>query len=437
MNIIIAGAGRVGYNLAKTLSPYQNVVVIDKNELALNSMQESLDILPLNGDVEDPSTYQKLLDREFDLFIAVTDKDEANLISVIIASDIIDIERTIIRLENHFFAKSSLMQKFGIDEAIFPIELTTNTILNLIYYSKANNVKSFKYTDKKLISIRLTNLDGAVEIVPQGFIIAGIERGKEFIIPQSNQTLYPNDLIYLFGDDISIIKFCQTYGEDINRNENIVIFGAGELGISIANALLKEGKNVKIVDKDLKKCKKANSKLSGEAIVLNCKYSTSELYEEEGLKYADIVIAATNNDEYNIIKCLEAKEKGVKKIVAINHDLEHYQLMHSLDIVVVRGPKVSAYNTILERIHSSSIVAERNFCGGKGHIYLHRILKNSKVVNKEIKIPKWKNNMAIYLIRDNRILECKNSLECKVDDVIVAFCTIEEDDEVERWIHNL
>jgi len=438
MNIIIAGAGRVGYDLARTLSPYHNIVVIDKNELALNSMHESLDILPLYGDVEDPSTYQKLLDREFDLFIAVTDSDEANLISVIIASDIIDVKTTLIRLKNHFFAKSSLMHKFGIDEAIFPIELTSNSVLNLLSYPKANNVKSFKYTDKKLISLRLNNLDGPVEIVPQDYIVAGIERGKEFFIPQKNEIIYPNDLIYLFGDDVSILNFCKTYGSDVSKNfENIVIFGAGDLGVSIANALIKEHKNVKLIDKDLTKCKEANERLSGEAMVLNCKYSTTHLYEDEGLKHADIVIAATDDDEYNIIKCLEAKEQGIAKTVAINNDLEHYELMHSLDITVVRGPKISAYNAILERIHSSSIVTERNFCGGKGRIYMYRVLESSKVVNKEVKIPKWKDNMAIYLIRESKILECKEALECKKDDVIVAFCTPLQEDEVERWIHSL
>ncbi len=438
MNILIAGAGRVGYDLAKTLSSYHNVVVIDRNELALHSMHESLDILPLFGDVEDPATYQKLLDRQFDLFIAVTNRDEANLISVTIARDVIDIQKTIIRLKNHFFAKSSLMQKFGIDDAIFPIELTTNTLLNLLNYPKANNVKSFKYTDKKLISIRLSKLDGPVELVPHGYIVVGIERDREFFVPNRSETIYPNDLIYLFGDDISILKFCKTYGgEEAESIENIVIFGAEKLGISIANAYIQEGKSVKLIEKDLNSCKEANEKLSGEAMVLHCKYSTKHLYSQEGLEHADIVIAATNNDEYNIIKCLEAKERGIKKVVAINHDLEHYELMHSLDIVVVRGPKVSAYNAILERIHSSSIVAERNFCGGKGHIYLYKILENSTIAQKEVKVPKWQENMAIYLIREGAILECKESIKCQAEDLVVAFCTNDQADFIERWIHNL
>ena len=438
MNIIIAGAGHVGYELSKTLSPYHNIVVIDKDKLALDSMQESLDILPVFGDVEDPETYKKLLDKEFDLFIAVTDSDEANLISVIIASDTIDAKTTLIRLRNHFFAKSSLMQKFGIDEAIFPIELTSKSVVNLLKYPRANNVKIFKYTDKKLISLRLSKLDGPIGIVPEGYVIVGIERGSEFFIPKQNTQIEPNDLVYLFGDDIDIFKFCKAYGEETSKySERIVIFGAKELGVSIANALIKEEKEVKLIDKDLEVCNIAEEELGGKATVLNCKFSTKELYEQEGLKHADIVIAATNDDEYNIIKCLEAKEQGVKKVIAINSELEHYELMHSLGIVVIRGPKISAYNAILERIHSSSIVAERNFCGGKGRIYMHKVLENSNVMNKTIKLPKAQENVAIYLIRDGKILECQESLECQAEDVIVAFCSKEQEDSINKWIHSL
>lgn len=438
MNIIIAGAGHVGYDLAKTLSPYHNIVVIDKNELALNSMHESLDILPVFGDVEDPETYKKLLDKKFDLFIAVTDSDEANLISVIIANDIIDLKSTIIRLRNHFFAKSSLMQKFGINEAIFPIELTSKSVLKLLQYPRANNVKSFKYTDKKLISLRLTKIDGPVGIVPEGYIIAGIEREGNFFIPEKSTVIEPNDLIYLFGDDISIFKFCKAYGEDTSdHNDRVAIFGAGELGISIARALIDDDKEVKLIDRDLELCKTADEQLGGRGTVLNSKYSTKELYEVEGLKHADIIIAATNDDEYNIIKLLEAKEQGIKKVIAINNDLEHYSLMHSLGIVALRGPKLSAYNAILERIHSSSIVTERNFCGGRGRMYIHKIFSDSKLINKNVKVLKWQENMAIYLLRDENIVECRGEMQCIEDDVIVAFCTIDREEELERWIHNL
>jgi len=437
MNIIIAGAGHVGYELAKTLSIYNNVVVIDKDALTLSSLNDTIDILPIHGDVEDPSTYQKLIDREFDLFIAVTDRDEANLISTIIASDVIDAKTNIIRLRNHFFARSSLMKKFNINEALFPIELTANKVVKLLKYPKAENVKKFKHTDKVLISLRVSNIEGPTEIIPKGYVVVGIERGKKFFIPDQKEPIHPNDLIYLFGDEIAIHHFCQAYvKDDSGNNQRVVIFGADELGVKIAQSLIQEGKDVKLIDNDLKVCKRANEELSGEAIVLNSKYGLSSLYENEGLEHADVAIATTKNDEFNIIKCLEAREKGIKHVVSINNDLEHYPLMHSLDIVVVRGPKISTYNAILEKIHSTKIVTQRYYCGGRGRVYMHKIVASSGLINKKLNTIKQKENLAIYLVRDGKITVCDKSLLCQEDDLIVAFCTQEHEEAVKKWMHS-
>lgn len=89
-------------------------------------------------------------------------------------------------------------------------------------------------------------------------------------------------------------------------------------------------KKVKIIEKDLHLCEVADEVLQGKVSVINSKYSSNDLFEDENLSNADIFIAASNNDEFNIIKCLEAKEKGINKVVAINNDLEYYQLMHSI-----------------------------------------------------------------------------------------------------------
>jgi len=277
-----------------------------------------------------------------------------------------------------------------------------------------------------------------VGIVPEDYIIAGIERGKEFIIPANDAQILPNDLVYLFGDDIAIHHFCKTYGEEsATQLDKIVIFGANALGIMIAKYLIKEEKDIKLIDSDIKAIKKADELLEGKVTTIIAKYGTMHLYEEEGLKYADAVIAAGNNDEFNIIKTLEAKQMGVKKVIAINNDLENYSLMHSLGIIAVRGPKISAYNAILEHIYSTDIVTEKNYCGGKGHIYLHKILDNSPLIGKTIKVLESRENMVIYLIRDNKIYNCSEKIECQVDDVIIAFCTEEYVQEIEKWMHKL
>ena len=438
MDIIIAGAGRVGFNLARTLSIGHNVTIIDRNADALHRLQESLDILPIHGDIEDPHTYRKLIDREADLFIAVTDTDEANLISTLIVDDIIEVKRKIIRLRNEFFDKSSIREKLGISKAIFPLHLTSETVAMLLEYPKANNVKSFQQTSFKLISVRASGIDEPIVLHPEGYDVIGIERGKSFFISDHDTPIEPDDLVYLFGEESKIRTLCQKFETETPRTiERCVVFGAGDLGIAIARKLIEHGKDVKLIEKDLALCERADEKLEGEVMTLSCKYGTGELFEEEGLEHADMMIAATDNDEYNIIKCLEAHEHGIHKVIAVNNEREYYNLMHSLGIVVVRGPKMSAYNAILESIYSSSVIMERRFCGGKASIFLRKVFQNSHLISQKIRPPKMKKGVRLFLVRGERLLPFDEPMVIEEGDTVVGFVADEDAPKLKVWFYEL
>ncbi len=438
MDIIIAGAGRVGFNLARTLCGGHNVTVIDRNAEALQRLQESLDILPIHGDIENPETYRKLIDRQSDLFIAVTDLDEANLISTLIADDAIDVERKIIRLRNTFFAKSSIRQKLGIDEAVFPMELTSRTVASLLDYPKANNVKRFKYTDFKLLSVRVRSKERELSLPADGYAVVGIERKRSFFIPEPGEPVRADDLVYLFGDERPIRELCSKLETQTPGSiERCVVFGGGDLGVSIARALVERGKDVKLVEKDIGLCRRAEESLEGEAMTISCKYGTAELFEEEGLGYADMMVAATDNDEYNIIKSLEAREHGIRRVVAVNNEMEYYNLMHTLGIVVVRGPKMSAYNAIIESIYSSGVVTERRYCGGKGVVFLRKIFPDSRLIGKTVGPLKRKSGSRAFVVRGGELIDFNERMAIEEGDVIAAFGTIEAENVVKAWIHGL
>ncbi len=438
MNIIIAGAGKVGFNLANTLSLAHSVTVVDRNIEALNRLQENLDILIIHGDIENPKTYTKLINREFELFIAVTDVDEANLISSVVIDESIVVKRKFVRLKKRFFRDSPTLKKFGIDETIFPIELTANSVGALLNYPLANNVKSFVYTDFKLISVKISRDFGEFGILFENFEIVGVERDREFFIfSKDRDSLKSGDLVYIFGDEEKIKEVCKIL--ETNSPEEIkkcLIFGANELALAIAKRFLEAKKEVKIVEKDIELCKRADELLEGKVMVLNSKYGTKALFEEEGLKYADIVVSATDDDEFNIIKSIEAKEYGIRKSIVINNEKEYYLLMHSLGLVVVRGAKMSSYHTIIEKIHSNRIVTERSFCGGKGVIFLRKLFQESHLSQKRLKPIRGEGILAFH-ISENRLIPFSEPIVAKERDVIVVFCNEESAERVERWINGL
>ncbi len=438
MNIIIAGAGRVGFRLAQTLSIKHNVIIIDKNKDALAKLQESLDILPIVGNIEDPDTF-KALDGSYDIFVAVTDNDEANILSTLIADDEIDVAKKIIRLRNPYFAKSSIASKLGIDEAVFPFSLAANSIKLLLDFPKANNIKDFIFTPYKLISVRVDEplLSSTADIDTPTSKVVGIERDKKFFIPQQPTPLQQNDLLYIFGDEEQIKEFCKQINKsDPKSIKNIAIFGAKLLGLEIAKAFAQKNVNIKIVESDPALCMRASEILQNRATIINSKYIEHKIYEEENIRLADMVIATSSEDEENIIECLEAKEYGVRKTVAINNNLEFYNLMHTLGIIAVRGPKASAYYAILEKIGSSNVITEKHYCGGRGTIFMRKIFADSLLIGKALK-PLHLNDCVSFYIREGSIYPFTQKITLHKDDLIVIFAKSYQEERVKKWIFNL
>jgi len=441
VNIIIAGAGKVGYRLADTLSQRHNVTIVDKNEAALQRLQESIDIFTVAGNIEDPDTYRPLKNRRFDIFIAVTDSDEANILSTLIAGDVIEAETKIIRLKNRYFADSTIAGKLGISTAVFPFSATANSISSLLDFPQANNVKFFIYTAFRMISVFVhTEAEEGLPLsrfTSETCAVVGIERAKTFFVPAEDETMHHGDLVYFFGDPDTIRGYCAmlniTMPKKISR---VAIFGAELLGLEIAKAILKKGVQLKIIDKDIDLCRRASELLQEEATVINSRYIEHALYDRDQIGRAEMVIFTSKEDEENIIRALEAKEHGIHRTVAINNDLERYQLMHSLGIIAARGPKSSAYYTILEKIGSSSVISERHYCGGRGIIFSRKIFAESPLVGKAVNPPnpKWGKS---YIVRDGILLPWVAKLKLHHEDVLFSFLDSADYEAMKLWLNAL
>jgi len=446
MNIIIAGAGSVGYLLSQSLSIGHNVIVIDQDVKKLERLDDEIDIYVVRGDVEDPKSYQALPVQKADLFIAVTDSDEANLLATLMVEDVVDVGKKIVRLKNDAFVKSHVLQKLSVDYAIFPDILTARRIKSILAFPKANNVKAFHQTKHKLISIKIELKQSKKfqisQLISDDVKVIGVERDKKLFVPTLDEVVSNGDLIYLYGNVSKINELASKLDEVTPDSiKRVVIFGANIQAQKIANALLSKDVEIKMIEKDSTLCKEASAELGEGVMVINSAYEDHKLFEEEGIKYADMVIAAGHNDEKNIVKCVEAKEYGISKVIAINNDKSYYSLMHKLGLVVVRGSKASATFEILEKISSSSIVTQRHYCGGEGVLFMRKIYPNSPLIDKKINkhtINKHTiKNSGVVISREERLYDITQIDRLQKDDVIVLFGNAKNKEEMQKWIYSL
>ncbi len=439
MKIIIAGAGKVGFELARSLSHEHDVTVIDKNAEALERLGELIDIYPLTGDIENPHTYRSLLDTDVDVFIAVTDSDEANILSTLIANDAIRIGRRIIRLRNSYFEQSRFLAGLGDLERIFPYRLSAETVRLLLAYPGANNVKQFSGTDIKLISVKVDNPLHEEKTVRDfendRLKIVGIERERMFELPEPETRIVHGDLLYFLGDSTVLESL---YGQlDLHmppRIETAVVFGADTLGIEVARVLIEEGVSVKIVEKDVARCHRASDTFQERALVINSHYDEAILYTEEQLDQADMIIATDKKDETNIVRALQAQEYRIPKVVAVNNERRYYSLMHQLGIVVTRGPQTSAYYTILESLSRQAMVEDRHFCGGAGVVLARRIETGSDLVGRQPR--PWRRDGRVLIVRDGTLLSMEEVSGLEAGDLLVLITRTENEKEGLEWIRS-
>jgi len=443
MKIIIAGAGKVGYMVAKNFMANNDVTIIDKNEGAIKKIEENLDVMAICGDIENPHTYTSV-DTEIDLFIAVTDSDEVNMIASLIIDKITKVGKKIIRLKNSFFSDELVRERLGISHFVIPSFEAAQPFKYLIDFPYARNVKSFEYTKALLISVKIPEnfesmiISTFISELHNKIVISGIERDRDFYVPTQADMINANDLIYFyaFPGAIRDLQF-KVYSSDETEYDirNCVIFGADSLGLEIARVLIKKDLNIQIVDKDLKKCENANLVLKDKVTVIKSTYDSDHMLEENGI-VPDLLIVASGNDEYNITKCMEAKYNNIKKIITINNDIAYSKLMRNLDLEAVRGEKINAYYSILEKIESSKVLIKRQFCGGEGIMMLKKIFPESELIGKQIPLPsKIKENGNFYIQRENEIFLYSNIEEFHKNDNLVIFAKKENGELISKWLH--
>ncbi|NPA87877.1 MAG: portal protein [Epsilonproteobacteria bacterium] len=412
MKILIGGAGKVGYNLAKFLSPSHEVTIIDKNSQALEYISETLDVLTIHADLRNILTY-KLLKEKYDFFLAVTNNDEVNLLSSVFIDDYISANHKISRLKNTSYLLANLNKKFNIDHFVYPLKITSSTIHKITKNPLTNTIKEIPFTNFVLTSTFSQRDMKVSNINSEDCIVIGVFRNDEFIF--TDDYVLKEDLVYILCKQTKL----NTALEKLSPNQpkeikNVLIFGAEDIGIEIAKELSEMNINIKIIEKNEEKAKKAAEILQEDVMVINASYEDENLFISENLHLSDMAIAATKFDETNIIKGLFAKKIGIKKIVCINNNPNYYSMMTSLKLPSIRGPKLSAVSAILEEINNKGNIYEKFFLGMRGKIFI------KKVFNPTTFSPP-KEKAKVVIIRDEKIIIPSQKEKILPNDVIIEF----------------
>ena len=443
MNIIICGAGRVGFTIAKLLSEQgHSVTVIDQSSEDIQKVDDSLDVKAIVGKATYPSILEKANAAETDMIIAVTRNDEINMLICQIAFSVFNIPKKIarIRSQDYLNPKFTLVynkENLPIDVIISPeIEIARSIqrkleapgALDSVPFAK-NQIRLLEILIKdncKLTGLKLNELTNKFPNLDAN-IIAIIREGKSFI-PKKTDEVRENDKIYVIINSSQMAETLEAFGHSEKISKKILIIGGGNIGYNLAKNIedTLEGVRVKIVEKDKLRSEFLANELNN-TIVINGNGLDEEVLSEANLDEAETVLALTNDDEDNLMVSVlvekfakDQKDIEDKRTMALINKPNYSLLQSSLKIDDLIDPRMNTVSSILKHIHKGTIENAYTISNGEYEVIEAEIIESSELINKELKNSNLPEEIRIgAVLRNKKVIIPKSDFIFQKDDQVV------------------
>ena len=450
MNVIICGAGKVGFSISKQLaSQGHSISVIDQSSEDIKKINDTQDVKGIVGRATLPSVLESAGAEKADMIIAVTKNDETNMIVCQLASSLFNISKKIARIRSKEFLEgkwSKLYNKSNIpiDVIISPEMEVAKSLyrrleapgaLDCVPFAK-NKVKMLEILIEKNCPIINTPLKNLTEKFPDfKSNILGAVRKDKFIFLKKNDKLEEGDNVYLVVSTDQLNPLLKAFGHEEKVAKKILIIGGGNIGLNLANLLETNFKDmrIKIIEKNKQRAEEIAGELSS-SIVINGDALDEEILKEANIEEVETVLALTNDDENNIMACVLAEKTGSKKrTIAIVNKSNYNLLQSSLNIDDLVDPRMTTVSRIMEHVHKGTIGTVYSLLDGEYEFIEAEISEKSDLINKKIGDSDLPEHIRVgAIIRKEKVVIPRSDFTFEKNDLVVFMAKREHLTEVEK-----
>ena len=444
MNIIICGAGRVGFTIAKLLTEQDHsITVIDQSSEDIQKITESLDVKAIVGKATYPSILEKADATNADMIIAVTRVDEINMLICQIAYTVFNIPKKIARIRsqdylNPKFSKVYNKENLPIDVIISPeLEIAKSILRKLEAPGAIDNVPFADnkirlleiFVDSKcpLVDIKLNQLTKKFPNLDAN--ILGVIREEKFKMLKKNDVMKPNDKAYVIINSDQMVLTLEAFGHNEKISKKILIIGGGNIGFNLAKNIESnfDEARIKIIEKDKDRAEFIAKELNN-TIVINGNGLDEEVLAEASLEDVETVLALTNDDEDNLmVSVVVEKFSKNKRTMALINKANYSLLQSSLKIDDLIDPRMNTVSSILKHVHKGTIEDAYSILNGEYEVIEADIIETSELINKELKNSNLPDEFRIgAVLRDDKIIIPRSDFVFKKNDTVVFLAKREE-----------
>lgn len=420
MRIVIVGVGKVGASIAQQLSlEGHDIYIIDKNPRVVESTMNILDGIGVVGNGACLESQTEAETGKSDLLIAATASDETNLLCCLLAKKL-GSKHTIARVRNHEYREQLklLKEDLGLSFCINPELFTAQEISRILRFPVALKVDNFVKGTIELVEYKISEdsplvglpLSALYQKYKVKVLICAVERGEEAIIPNGDFVLGQGDRIHITASPSQIAAFFKEIGTIKQKIKSVMIIGGGKISFYLSKILIAMGMQVKIIEKDTKRCDELSC-LVPEAMIINGDGTDAELLSEEGMDTTDAFVSLTGMDEENIIISMFANNNKVKKVVTKINRQSYVEIMENVNLGSIVTPKEITTDHILRYVRAmrnswdSKVETLYRIADNKAEVLEFQIKDEAKFTSISLKVLQLKKNTLIAAIyRKGRVI---------------------------------
>lgn len=433
MKLIVAGAGETGTHLAKLLSSEKyDCTLIDESESLLEGLDADYDIMTINASPTSIDVLREAGVAGADLFIAVT-PDESKNITCCSLAKALGAKKTVARINNYEYVapkNKDLFPKMGIDSLIYPEVLAAQDIVNGLKMSWVRQrwdifggqlvMLAIKMRDTaKILNIPLKDLCGPED----PYHIVAIKRGNDTIIPGGFDVVKLYDLVYFMTMKEYIPYIREKVGKEGYEDvRNVMIMGGDKAAVRTAHTL-PDYMNLKIIEKSEARCNTLNELIDKRNVmVIRGDGRDMSLLREENIGNTQAFVALTGNAETNILACLAAKRRGVRKTVAQVENMDYISMAESLDIGTIINKKIISASHIYQMLLTNESNNARFLMTANADMAEFTAAPNSKITRKPVKDLGLPRGVTIGgLLRDGSGMLVSGMTQIQPGDSVMVF----------------
>lgn len=422
MKIFIVGGGEIGRALAAQLSrDGYELTVIDKEESIVDSVSNSLDAISFQGNGASYAVLKNLNASEADIFIAVTNSDELNILSCFTAH-VLGAKHTIARIRDVDYATQNRFykNKLGISMIINPELATAMEVYRLLRFPLATRVEVFAGGKAELVE---TNVGENSPLADKSLIeinknmginllICAIVRKGEVFVPKGDSVVQVGDVLYLTGAAEEFRKSFKQLKLPVKPLQSVMIAGGSRISYYLAEVLLRQGAKVTIVENKKGIAEEISAAISGAAVMCDDALTYFDSMSNTDIANTDAFIAMTDDDEYNLVAAMYAESQGINKVVSrIGAKSRLKVLPEGSRICTVSREDVAVdrilgySRSLLNAEDNDAVESLYRLMDGKIEFIEFKIDENDKNLNIPLKDLDLKRNILLgCIIRDGRTI---------------------------------